>query len=128
MAYVQLTAQIFVNKLSSRGLGMTLCPWCYVRYAGATNFDVLGKIRLLYDAGAKITINSDDPGYMEDMWLLQNLLLVRQRCGFTDAEIARLQLNAVDICWASEEIKDSIRQEIEEFYDRKGAASSALHS
>lgn len=115
-----------VEKLSSRGLGMTLCPWCYVRYADAADFDALGKIRLLYDAGAKITINSDDPGYMEDMWLLQNLRLVRQHGGFTDTDIARLQLNAVEICWASEEIKNSIRQEIEEFCDRMGAASSSL--
>ena len=109
-----------VRKLAAHGTGMTLCPWGYVRFAAATESDIPGKIRLLFDSGIKITINSDDPGYMDDIWLEQSIHLVRKHCDFTDDEIVQLQLNAVDICWASDAIKLDLRRQIEEFGARSG--------
>ena len=104
-----------VAKIRDRGIGMTMCPWGYVRYQPASETDIPGKIRALYDAGIKITINSDDPGYMDDLWLEENLHFVRQHCHFLDNEIKQLQLNAVDMSWASEATKSAIRGKIEGF-------------
>lgn len=108
-----------VEKISARGTGMTLCPWGYVRFGTGIETDIPGKIRLLFDAGIKITINSDDPGYMDDIWLEESIHLVRQHCHFTDAEMVQLQLNAIDMSWASEEIKADVRRQVQEFGARQ---------
>lgn len=109
-------SQVLMKKLATRQIGMTLCPWCYFRYSGLTpDRDIPAQIRTLYDAGIKITINSDDPAYMEDIWIEQNLNFVRLRCGFKDEDIKQVLLNAVDICWAPESVKSSLRKEIEMF-------------
>lgn len=41
--------------------------------------------------------------------------MVRDKCQFIDREMAQLQRHAVDICWASEEVKEGLRGEIDAF-------------
>ena len=74
-------------------------------------------MRLLFDAGIRITINSDDPAFMDDAWILHNLLLTKH-FGFTDGEIVALARNAVSVSWAAQSTKDEILQEIDEVYRR----------
>ena len=94
---------------------MTICPWSYIRHQP---FDeVFERIRLLFDAGIKISIGSDDPAFMEDTWIEENLLLVKKYCGFSDEEVVRLCRDAVDICWAGEEVKKEILEEIERVWE-----------
>jgi adenosine deaminase len=102
------------DLILKRDLGMTICPWSYLRH---TTYAELGpKIRTLFDAGIKISINSDDPAYMEDCWLLENLLLVKYLCKFDDRELALLAKNAVNISWAKPAVKDVMLQEIDLVY------------
>lgn len=108
--------QDLINLILKRDLGMTICPWSYLRH---TTYNELGpKIRNLYDAGIKISINSDDPAYMEDCWILENMLLAKHLCGFDDKDIAVLARNAVNISWAEPAVKENILQEIGLVYDR----------
>lgn len=108
--------QGLISLILKRDLGMTICPWSYLRH---TTYAELGpKIRVLYDAGIKISINSDDPAYMEDCWILQNMLLVKQLCGFDDKDMAVLARNAVDTSWANPAVKENILREIDLVYDR----------
>lgn len=108
--------QGLINLILKRDLGMTICPWSYLRH---TTYAQLGpKIRVLYDAGIKISISSDDPAYMEDCWILQNMLLVKHLCGFDDKDMAVLARNAVNTSWANLAVKDDILQEIDLVYDR----------
>lgn len=108
--------QGLINLILKRDVGMTICPWSYLRH---TTYSELGpKIRVLYDAGIKISINSDDPAYMEDCWILENMLLVRLLCGFDDKDIAVLARNAVNISWAKSTVKEDILKEIGLVYDR----------
>ena len=103
-----------VELILKEDLGMTICPWSYLRYEPGKELGV--KIRTLFDAGIPITINSDDPTYMEDTWTLHNLLLAKQMCGFSDKEIATLQRNAINISWADQSVKDDILEEIDAVY------------
>lgn len=104
-----------VEMIRGRDIGMTICPWAYMRYQ---TYDELGpKMRLLFDAGIKITINSDDPAFMDDAWILHNYLLVKH-FGFNDKEIAKLARNAAEICWAPQSTKDAIFQEINDVYNK----------
>lgn len=108
--------QDLIKSIMKRDLGMTICPWSYLRH---TTYTELGpKIRALYDAGIKISINSDDPAYMEDCWVLHNLLLVKHLCGFTDRDLVTLARNAVNISWAEPVVKQSILREIDLVYDK----------
>lgn len=108
--------QGLIDLILKRDLGMTICPWSYLRH---TTYAELGpKIRSLYDAGIKISINSDDPAYMEDCWILENMLLAKHLCGFDDKDIAVLARNAINISWAEPAVKENILQEIDLVYDR----------
>lgn len=110
-----------ISLIMKRDVGMTICPWSYLRHA--TYVELGPKIRALYDAGIKISINSDDPAFMEDCWVLHNLLLVKHLCGFDDGDVAVLARNAVDICWAAPEVKKEILREIDTVYERFYPAS-----
>lgn len=101
-----------VSLIQVKDMGMTLCPWAYCH---EPDDEVFPRIRALFDAGIKITINSDDPSYMEDTWVSDSLKLVKLLCGFSNQEVAQLQKNAVAICWAPEQVKKAILEEIEAF-------------
>lgn len=108
--------QELMELILKRDLGMTICPWSYLRH---TTFAELGpKIRTLYEAGIKISINSDDPAYMEDCWILENMLLVKRLCGFDDKDVATLARNAVQSSFAQPAIKEKLLQEIDAVYNR----------
>ncbi|KAF3401397.1 hypothetical protein DPV78_005917, partial [Talaromyces pinophilus] len=104
-----------MDLILKRDIGMTICPWAYMRYQ---TYSELGpKMRLLFDAGIRITINSDDPAFMDDAWILHNWSLTKH-FGFTDEEIVTLARNAVTVSWASQSTKDDIMREIDAVYKR----------
>lgn len=99
-----------IELIRGKGVGMTICPWSYIRHQPME--EVFGRIRTLFDAGIKISIASDDPAFMEDTWILENLLVVRKFCKFSDEEMVKLARDAVEICWASEDVKREILDEL----------------
>lgn len=101
-----------INIIRKRGIGMTLTPWGYLRHEPVD--EIFPRIRTLFDAGIPIAVASDDPAYMEDCWILHDMLLVQKMCGFTRQDMGRLTRYAIDMCWADERVKDDIRQELEE--------------
>jgi adenosine deaminase len=102
-----------ITLTKNKSVGMTLCPWAYVRHHPETN--IFGHIRTLFDAGVKFSIGSDSPAYVEDHWITHNLILLRLKGRFTDSEIVRVQKNAVEICWTDEGTKKRILKEIDKF-------------
>ncbi|KAE8389350.1 hypothetical protein BDV23DRAFT_99307 [Aspergillus alliaceus] len=106
-----------LSRVREKDLGMTICPWGYLCYSGESK--ILERVRILHDEGIKIAIGSDDPAYMEDVWLNHSLYLLRELCHFTDEDFLVLQRNAVDICWASTGTKRQIIAELEGFQKSK---------
>jgi adenosine deaminase len=102
-----------VALIKDKGIGMTLCPWAYVRHHNEE--DLFRYVRMLFDAGVKVNISSDSPAYVESNWITQNLLLLRMKCEFTDVELARVERDSVKICWAGEDVKSAILRQIERF-------------
>lgn len=100
-----------VELIKRRDLGMTICPWAYYRHEPKE--EVFPRIKLLFDAGVKVTINSDDPGYMGFNYVLENLRLAESYCGFSKQEMIKLQKNAIDISWASDEQKKRMSHELD---------------
>lgn len=102
-----------VLLIKEKGLGMTLCPWAYVSHF--TENVLFEHLRALKDEGVKISLGSDDPAYNEDNWVLENLALMSWKGGWTDEELVKAQRHAVEMCWASEETKKFLVEEIERF-------------
>lgn len=100
-----------IQIIKQRGLGLTLCPHAYHRRL-PTEY-VFGSIKKLWDEGVRITIASDDPTYMHQRWVQENLELVMHYCGFNSRDMIRLQKNGVDISWAAEDVKERIRKELD---------------
>ncbi|EHK99084.1 putative Uncharacterized deaminase [Glarea lozoyensis 74030] len=47
-----------------------------------------------------------------------NLKLLRLKAGFTDEEIEKVELDSVEMCWAGEDVKREIREEIRRFCEK----------
>lgn len=104
-----------IEIIKARGLGMTLCPHAYNRRLPVD--EVFPKIRKLFDAGIKVTINSDDPTYMHNQWVTDNLVLVQKHCQFSQLEMVSLQRNAIEISWADDAIKKEFLAELSKCID-----------
>ncbi|EIM90955.1 adenosine deaminase [Stereum hirsutum FP-91666 SS1] len=100
-----------MKAIKERGLGLTLCPHAYHR-RNSTEY-VFGSIKRLWEEGILIAIASDDPTYMHQRWVQENLELVMLHCGFTEKEMVKLQRNAVAICWARDGLKNRIMAELD---------------
>jgi adenosine deaminase len=50
---------------------------------------------------------------MHDVWISGNMEKVYKYCSFTQAEMVQLARNAVDMCWAGEEVKREIYAELD---------------
>ncbi|RMJ09468.1 hypothetical protein CDV36_010914 [Fusarium kuroshium] len=103
--------QSLVNLIKEKGIGMTITPWGYLRHEPVD--EIFPRIRALYDAGIPIAIASDDPAYMEDCWILHDMLLAKKMCGFSNQDMVTLTKHAIDMCWATEAWKKEIRDELE---------------
>ena len=101
-----------VDLVKKRGTPLTICPWAYLRRE--TYQSIADRIRALVDAGIKICICCDSPAYTDDTWVTHNMLLARRMCGFTDSEMITLVKNAVNMSWATEEVKETILLEIDD--------------
>lgn len=110
-----------VALIKEKGLGVTLCPWAYVRHHKEE--DLFAYVRELFDAGVKVNVSSDSPAYVESNWITQNLALLRLRAQFTDKEIAGVEKDSVDMCWAGDDVKRAILEEIETFCASSAAIS-----
>jgi adenosine deaminase len=99
-----------MNLIKAKELGMTTCPWSYIRHQPMD--EVFQRIRALFDAGIMISIASDDPAFMEDTWVRENLLVAKRYCEFTNVEIQKLAEYAIKMSWAPEDLKRDMLHEL----------------
>lgn len=109
-----------MKQIKQKGLGMTICPWSYIRHQPLN--DVFNRIRILFDAGIKLAIASDDPAFMEDTWILENLLVLKKFCKFTHADIQKLTSDVIEVSWTTDEIKRAMSNELHSI-DLSGAST-----
>lgn len=96
--------------IREKDVGMTICPWSYIRHQPME--EVFQRIRTLFDAGIRIAIASDDPAFMEDSWILENLLVVQRFCTFANDDVVKLTKDAIDMCWAPDDVKTEMLNEM----------------
>ena len=92
------------------GMGLTVCP---VSSGYVTGDMCEDRIEKLMKAGVRITINSDDPSYMGERYVEENLIALYKTMNLSKEQLAQFEKNAVEICWADDATKEKLMKEIE---------------
>jgi adenosine deaminase len=107
-----------IKYLRQEGITLEVCPTSNVR-TGVFASLAEHPIRQLYDAGLKVTVNSDDPPlFGTDIG--REYALLESLYGFTPEEIADVTLNAVEAAFLPQEEKSTLRQAVIEAYQVLG--------
>ncbi|MHB1458094.1 MAG: adenosine deaminase [Armatimonadota bacterium] len=77
-----------VRLAVDKGVVLEICPTSNVLTHAVPSLDE-HPIRRLYDAGVKVTVNTDDPGVC-DVTLTDEIILVMEKFGFTLADIEKI--------------------------------------
>jgi len=104
-------------RLAAERVPLTVCPFSNVRLKGVQTL-ADHPLPVLLEAGALVTINSDDPayfgGYVDD-----NLDAVADTFGLTDDQLAALARNSVVASFLPDERKTAILGEVDAWLDRR---------
>ena len=91
-----------------RGVTLEMCPTSNVRTRGVARPEDHPARRLL-DRGARVTVNTDDPGLM-GIDLTHEWEVARDALGFGEDAFRRVTRNAVDACFLPDEVKEDVRR------------------
>lgn len=101
-------------EIISRDLVMTLCPSSYVCTGiFPTHADV--PVRQLMNAGCKVCINTDDMTTIGTT-LSGEYKIANDTYNFSKEEIMKLQHNAADGAFVSDELREKLHKQINDFY------------
>ena len=92
------------------GMGLTVCP---VSNGYVTGHMCEDRIARLMARGVRVTINSDDPSYMAEKYVEENLMELQEAMNLTKEQLVQFQRNAVEICWADKPTKDVLMKELD---------------
>jgi len=85
-----------VQALKSRQICLTACPTWRQRDPGPRRVD---RMRIMFDLGLRVTMNSDDPGVMASGSLGRLMPLAGEAGGFSATEMAQLSIHAFEGAW-----------------------------
>jgi adenosine deaminase len=101
-----------LDAIRAKGLGLTVCP---ISNSHVTDGLKAAEIRALLDQDIKVTVNSDDPAYFPG-YVAENLAVLRaEPASLTDADLVRLQRNAIGISWAAPAVRDRFLAELDAY-------------
>jgi adenosine deaminase len=103
-------SQELVKEIVERGIGLTVCP---VSNGYVTGDMCEDRIAMLMAEGVRVTINSDDPSYMAEKYVEENLIELQQAMNLSKEQLVQFQKNAVAICWADKATKDVLMKELD---------------
>jgi len=99
-----------VEHLVREQIPIELCPLSNVR-TGVVRSHIDHPVRQLYNAGARICINTDDPKMFGNS-LSEEYRLLTVNHGFSVAEVEQLILDTVDMTWLPDDRKTPLRERL----------------
>lgn len=90
---------------------LEVCPSSNVALSLVPSLDVHPLLRL-WDAGANVTVNSDDPPFFATT-LTSELVHARRLLGLRRRDLAELQRRAIDASFAPPDVRDDVRRRID---------------
>lgn len=97
-----------VQLIKDKGITLEICPTSNICTSVYEKISDIPITRFI-DNGVNITINTDDPSICNTT-LKNELNLVSEIFNLSDKDIKRLQLNAINASFASDEIKNEIKE------------------
>ena len=92
-----------LDYLVAKQIPVELCPVSNVRTGVVGSYEA-HPVRLFFERGVALSINTDDPK-MFDTSLAEEYALLVEKHGFTPAEIQHVVLKTIDMSWMPEEKK-----------------------
>jgi adenosine deaminase len=102
-----------VERLARDGTTLTVCPLSNLRLCTVKTLPD-HPLRQLYDAGVKVTINSDDPAYFGG-YLHENYVQTARALNLTEAELADIAANSFRGAFLSDAEKAAYLARIEDY-------------
>jgi adenosine deaminase len=101
-----------VQRLVKENIALDVCPISNLKLAveGVTTMSV-HPIRKLFDAGVKVTINSDDPFFFGNR-LSEEYYALNQDLGFSKKELTQIAGNGFDIALVDEGARQKFKDEL----------------
>jgi adenosine deaminase len=105
-----------VRRLAKDGTILTICPLSNVRLCTVKSL-ADHPLRRLYEAGVKVTINSDDPAYFGGH-IHENYLQTAQALNLTRAELAEIAANSFRGAFLTDAAKAGYLAQLDSYLDR----------
>ncbi len=101
-----------VAELKSRGICLTACP---VQRSTDPEPQDLDKIRALFEAGACVNLNTDDPAQFESGYLVDLLYRVQKAGGYSKQDMVRFMVHAFEASFLPRSGKDAYLESLRAF-------------
>jgi len=105
-----------VAELAARDIPLAVCPTSNLRLGVVPSLDV-HPLRRLWEAGVRVSVNTDDPGFF-DCDLVGEYAIAGRLLGLDRAGYARLARNSVESSFAPEAVKSDLRGAIADWVAR----------
>src|SRR5947208_2779032 len=102
-----------VAELAARGIPLAVCPTSNLRLGVVPSLEV-HPLRRLWEAGVRVSVNTDDPGFF-GCDLVGEYAIAGRLLGLDRAGYARLARNSVESSFAPEAVKADPRAAIAEW-------------
>ncbi len=101
-----------LERVAAQKTLLTVCPWSNVFLKGAKSVSEL-PIRLFLDAGVQFSINSDDPAYFGNHYILDNYCAVQDAFGLSAQEWKSICEASIHGSWCDEPRKQQLLSKLE---------------
>jgi adenosine deaminase len=111
-----------LDHLRERRVMLDICPTSNIRTGASSSLDD-HPLRRLFNAGVRLSINTDDPIFF-DTTLYDELRLAAQVFGFSADDLSRVMLDSVEGSFLPEDEKQALKQQ---FADEIAALRAELN-
>lgn len=101
-----------VRIARERGIAFTLCPYPNEIFRPGYGQDAIGA---MLRSGLKITINSDDPAYMDGTYINEAFEMAQRLGGISNRDMLAISRNAFDAAWIDGELRATLLAKLEAF-------------
>lgn len=104
-----------ITLARQRGLFFTVCPYANEMMRPGEKQSIA---RGMLDLGLRLTLNSDDPAYMEGRYINENMMMAHELAGFTADDLVTVTRNAFDAAWVDEEVRAALHARLDAYAPR----------
>ncbi len=106
-----------IDELKQRNICLTACPVKRCHDHAPQDVD---RIKVLYELGMCVTLNSDDPAQFASGYLTELLISVQQASGYSKGDMVQFMLNAFEAAWLPRREKDAYIKSLKEYASAHG--------